>query len=741
MRGTHVKHLLIGLMAVMAISGEADSMTIQLGSEGADLVPAGATWRFFRGKGPAGIPADAWRQVDFADSRWETGPTGFGFGDNDDATVLNDMLGRYATVYIRQEFPVASVTPNAAVELTIDYDDGFIVYLNGKEVVRRGMPAGAATYQTLASISHEAGTPETINLGSAGDLLRVGKNVLAIEGHNNSLTSSDFSLIPSLRTKSDTLRNGSTYIMMTDTVTLTVRTDAVDVPSPSDTHYADAPWCEVRNVAADSNQPNGVWRALAAFNQTDGTWHADVPLSPGLNTITASVFWGRPGAPLADSGSIEILYVPPANHLAGELKNDVTLSGACLVDQTVTVSAGKVLRIEPGTVVLLKKGVSILVAGQLLAEGTEARPIRFTHLGDGTTWKQLMFVEAADSRFEHCIFEYADSVGEHQDYYEPGPRNYHEAIVALACRLDFNDCTFQKLPKDGPNAEGDALAIIADDANHPGDASARITRCQFLGIGQGVHTRYAHVLVEDCYFQRKSGDNDDVDLWGESTPPCVIRNNIFDLPEHDDRINPTRCSAIIEGNIIMGGNDHGMVLRDKCSPLVVNNVIIGCANGGIAVENSCTATLINNTIVRCGRGVRLFDLGRWGPPYRLSPGGGTATLVNCIIWDCPQTIVLADTSNTQIADRGSHVTVRYCDIQHGRQGVSVSGSYSTVVWGEGNIDADPLFVDSGHSDLHLRAGSPAIDAASTKDAPKTDLDGAPRPVGRAADMGAYEYRP
>jgi hypothetical protein len=726
MRSRDGKPVSVGLLAAVLICGIARAMTLQLGSEGVELVPSAATWKFFRGRQPASTPADAWRQVDFDDSGWETGPAGFGYGDGDDATVLSDMSRRYATVYLRKEFFLTSVVPDAPVELTIDYDDGFIAYLNGKEVARRGMPAGIATYQTLASISHEAGTPETISLGSAGDLLRVGKNVLAIEGHNNSLTSSDFSLIPSLRPGSDTLRNGNTYIVVTPMVTLIGRTDA---PASAWGMGTGRAWgVMVQDVSAD-------------FNHVDGTWRASITLSPGLSTITAQALAGDARASVLDSGSIEILYVPPANHIAGEQKADVTLSDAWIVDQSAVIPSSKVLRIEPGTVVLLKKGASVTIAGQLLAEGTEDRPIRFTHLGDGTTWKQVMFVEAADSRFEHCIFEYADSAGAHQDYYMPGPRSYHEAVVALACHLDFNDCTFQKLPHDGPGAEGDALAIIADDANHPGAASANITGCRFLGIGQGVHTRYAHVRVEDCYFQGKSGDNDDVDLWGESTPPCIIRNNVFDLPEHDDRINPTRCSAIIEGNLILGSDDHGLVLRDKSAPLVFNNVIIGCANGGIAVENSCTATLVSNTIVRCGRGVRLFDLGRWGPPYNLSPGGGTATLVNCIIWDCPQPITLADSSNTQIPDRGSHVTVRYCDIERGRQGVSISGSRSTVVWGDGNISTDPLFVNSAQGDLHLRAGSPAIDAGSTLEAPDIDRDGRPRPSGPAADMGAYEFAP
>ncbi|MDT8300551.1 MAG: right-handed parallel beta-helix repeat-containing protein [Sedimentisphaerales bacterium] len=433
-----------------------------------------------------------------------------------------------------------------------------------------------------------------------------------------------------------------------------------------------------------------------------------------------------------------------------ELTHDTTWSGIHIIEDAVVVPAGIVLSIEPGTVVSMKNAAELIVYGQLLAEGTESEPIRFTRFERGTSWKNIMFIKAADSRLVHCIIEYADSEGAHQDYYEPGPRTYHEAVVVLASHVDFEKCTFQKLPDDGANADGDAIAVISDDQDYPGDATANIRGCQFLSIGQGVHTRYSYVLVEGCYFTGKRGDNDDVDLYGESLPAPLIKNNLFLNPQHDDMINPTKCSAVIVGNIIGGCDDHGIVLRDKCYPVLMNNVIYDCRNAGVAIENSCEALLVNNTIFDCGRGLRLFDLGRAGPPYYLTPGGGTATVINCIIWDCPQPVTLNDSSNTDAEDRGSHITINYSDIEGGQNGVSISGSYSTLTWGPGNISAEPLFAAPAAGDFHLKseAGrwdlnstswvkdditSPCIDAGD----PNSEWTSEIWPHGERINMGAY----
>ena len=714
----------IAIFAAVLSGTIAPAATIDVdgGSGVSDLFPPGGAWKYFKGTEPPSNPPNAWNTVGFDDSLWQTGPGGFGYGDNDDATVLDDMRGNYVSVYIRKEFSVLSPSADEVVRFEIDYDDGFIAYLNGSEIARAHMAQGAAGYDTRAASAHEAGSPETFVLGAANELLNEGVNVLAVQGHNSSASSSDFSLIPALRTASDIIRAGDTWIVETDTVTLKGR----DISR------------ETVSVLADG--------AIADFNTFDRTWSIEISLAPGLNGITIEQL--NTNANVVKTRTVEIMYIPAANYFSGELIENTTWSGACVVEDTVTVPADTVLKIEPGTTVLMKDATEILVYGQLLAEGAEDKPIHFTRYAEGMSWKKIMFVEAADSRLSNCIIEYADSEGEHQDYYGTGPRTYHEAVVALACHLDIENCIFRNLPDESGGADGDAIAIISDDQDHPGEATANIKGCEFLSIGQGVHTRFSYVLVEDCYFTGKRGDNDDVDLWGESTPAPLIRNNLFLYPEHDDMINPTRCSAIIVGNVIAGCDDHGIVLRDKCFPVLMNNLIVDCRNAGVAVENSCDALLVNNTIVDCGRGLRLFDLGRWGPPYNLNPGGGTATVINCIIWDCPQPVTLADSSNTQIEDRGSHITVKYSDIEGGESGISVSGSRSTVTWGPGNINTDPQFAGGGNYHLKSRAGrwdasgrrwvtdnvtSPCIDTGD----PDSPVAFEPYPNGGVVNMGTY----
>lgn len=432
------------------------------------------------------------------------------------------------------------------------------------------------------------------------------------------------------------------------------------------------------------------------------------------------------------------------NIVPSQITADVTWTGTNLLQNTITIRSGATVRVAPGARILLDSAATLVVNGALVAEGTETEPIYFTRPEVGRRWKGIRLIRAQDSRFAHCVFEFAECAGTHLDYYDndcnaattPPARNYHEAIVALASNVTFDNCLFQNLPDTTGAREGDAIAIISDDPQNPGAATARISNCRFISIGQAIHTRFSYILVEQSYFTDHHGDNDDIDMYGESNPPPLIQFNQFINPAHDDAINPTRCSAIIVGNVLSGGDDHGIVLRDRCSPIVSNNFISNFAAAGISVQNQCDALIVNNTIVNSGRGIRFFDHDtRWGAPYCLFPGSGKATIVNTIIWNCPQSLTLADSPYT--ADRGSHATVAFCNIQGGQASASVSAN-STLTWLEGNRSIDPLFGPG----FFLTAASPMIDAGTNRFG---TLFTSPHPLDGngdgvpASDIGSHDF--
>ena len=140
--------------------------------------------------------AKGWTGLSFDDSQWKKGKAGFGYSDKDDNTIL-DMRKKFTTVYIRKEFEINNLEDIKKLGLAIRYDDGFIAYINGVEVLRREIDLGNGA-NVKGVHSHEANSIEFYKLAAHKKLFKKGKNVIAIEGHNNALLSSDFSLDPFL---------------------------------------------------------------------------------------------------------------------------------------------------------------------------------------------------------------------------------------------------------------------------------------------------------------------------------------------------------------------------------------------------------------------------------------------------------------------------------------------------------------------------------------------------------------
>ncbi|MBI1390512.1 MAG: hypothetical protein GC154_18910 [bacterium] len=177
------------------------------------LISYSDRWLYWKGTSSPSNGLE-WTQPEYSTSQWSIGYGGFGYGDTDLVeTLLDDMRGNYSTVYLRKTFQVQSVNEIGSLVFSIDYDDGFIAYLNGKEIARVNAPADY-THESIASGSHESGQIESFEVGDASQFLKSGDNVLAVVGFNLSLgNSSDFVLAPSL--KASNSGDGGTQRVMT----------------------------------------------------------------------------------------------------------------------------------------------------------------------------------------------------------------------------------------------------------------------------------------------------------------------------------------------------------------------------------------------------------------------------------------------------------------------------------------------------------------------------------------------
>ncbi len=157
------------------------------------LVPTGSVWRYLDNNSNLGT---AWRERGFNDSAWPAGAAQLGYGDGDEATVINGgpVGARFITTYLRREFAVTAAFNVQTLTLRLLRDDGAVVYLNGVEVYRDNMPGGLITFQTFASTTINGAAESTfITANIDPSRLVEGTNILAVEVHQAAPNSSDVS--------------------------------------------------------------------------------------------------------------------------------------------------------------------------------------------------------------------------------------------------------------------------------------------------------------------------------------------------------------------------------------------------------------------------------------------------------------------------------------------------------------------------------------------------------------------
>jgi len=122
------------------------------------IIDMGDEWSYLV---PTSEPVSNWRNIDFDDSNWPVGKSGFGYGDGDDSTDVGSpdpFQPSPVSVFMRKKIMITDPNQLVSAILHADYDDGFVAYLNGVEIARANL-AGDGTlpaYNQFATASHEA---------------------------------------------------------------------------------------------------------------------------------------------------------------------------------------------------------------------------------------------------------------------------------------------------------------------------------------------------------------------------------------------------------------------------------------------------------------------------------------------------------------------------------------------------------------------------------------------------------
>jgi parallel beta-helix repeat protein len=272
-----------------------------------------------------------------------------------------------------------------------------------------------------------------------------------------------------------------------------------------------------------------------------------------------------------------------------------------------------------------------------------------------------------------------------------------------------------------PVIENNTVSYNSGDDCNPAEGTGILLYGQGTQYGMGSVQIIGNRIVHNV--AAPDGNGAGIYLWIGGAP--LIQNNIIAFNQ--------------AGTYSSGG---GITMQNSGAPVIVQNLIVGnkagTVGGGLDLEipnDGSTALMVNNTIA--DNSTANENQGPTGPEVYVSGFYGTMAFWNNIFAGATENAVV------------------YCDPLYGAPSPSFNnndafsakgGDYAGACAGEtgqnGNISANPKFVNPTKRNFQLRRGSPAINAGSNSapDIPKKDLAGHKRIVGGIIDMEAYEYQ-
>ncbi len=252
-----------------------------------ELVSQSQVWRYEDSGNDQG---DTWRTTGFQDTEWPSGPGILAAGEPNLPGQLGTTLSpNRITTYFRTTFQYDGLLPPHTAQFDLLVDDGAVIYLNGHEISRVRLPEDRAiSYLTHASHVIDADWITAIPVDTT--LIQPGENLLAVEVHQSSPTSSD--VVFGFSLEAEVTGGGANTVRISEVL-------ADNRSFPIDPDLAPGDWVELENPSpfpvsleplylTDRLTRNAAWQfppgAVLAGGERVVVHFAPSSEAPGFNT-------------------------------------------------------------------------------------------------------------------------------------------------------------------------------------------------------------------------------------------------------------------------------------------------------------------------------------------------------------------------------------------------------------------------------------------------------------------------